>query len=1018
MNRPQQAPHHDHLGSLSHAIAAHLPMIRKRIRAQIGRTPDLEDLVQETITRAIESGATLSDPRALRPWIMTIATRTAIDHVRRERQKPQQTSMESETVDPAWMARSPERTAEELDFWHMVLAELRRLPKHLHDVGNRHFIEGESLGTIGRAHGRRKSTVQTQAQRVREALSARLGEAGYAGFLPLIDLAAPQPVATLGAAHTGYSASAPQAVGIAIGTSLLLAIIVWLGNLLHVSTPNESPSSVIGNPIISDDQQPLANESSDKTVEKRQSVASNDTEIQGRVLDAATKVPIEGAIVYAFDYRHLSETRTRTDAAGHFRVAASHGARWPFAVLVEAPDPDMHARRLLRSLLPSSGTQEILLDRPISFSLTAWKDFSTHPTQVANCDIALIDLAGIDEDWPFAYGESVRDLLPSHFSIIDRRIVPGIAAQVVFRHASPTPLGISVIDHQGNLWLGALDDHMKMRSTASPDNPQRSIPEVHVALETWRPTTARNILQTTTDDAISLALRTSAWRTIDVSKDLLLNFQRNLRPRHAEQRPMLNSLAALWDPIDSPKSAGLSASLSVDLNRLITPQDNQRTDNLTVLLENAGWEEFLIDYATSRPGEVLTFDRVPCGTPVKLSIFADDFGHRILSLPFCIPQSWRGTVDLASHIKDVRVRTVGHEERLPIHNVSIPMIVDGILTRVWILSDTPVDTAMTSTAFVDPIHISAEFGTDTVLGQRVSARPGQVGTVDFDIRPSFTISVRNRDGIFDNGNVGEIVIQGFVEGEQRVYFRHTPGKGRLSDVRIHPGAIGKVHGEILHFRPGVSLPKLPRRSTFNTTSSIAGDLIPVQDILLLPESPRDHTLAIRLHHADGLISTPTITHIRVRERPRPIHTALGLSAEWTTIPWSIREYAVHIAAPERIAGSEIEIITDELSTIRTHAPETPFAPSTHIDILVSRSSELILRQNGLLHYHSGLQADDVIISVAGLDVHTHGELQTALRAAKDDDPLPIVVLRNHVAVDILLSPPWRTFMGSIDVTAR
>ncbi len=57
-------------------------------RARLGAQGDPADVVQETFTAAWRHLGSLRDPARLRPWLMQIARRTAIDHGRRYRRAP------------------------------------------------------------------------------------------------------------------------------------------------------------------------------------------------------------------------------------------------------------------------------------------------------------------------------------------------------------------------------------------------------------------------------------------------------------------------------------------------------------------------------------------------------------------------------------------------------------------------------------------------------------------------------------------------------------------------------------------------------------------------------------------------------------------------------------------------------------------------------------------------------------------------------------------------------------------
>ena len=59
------------------------PRLRSYLVRLLANPDDADDLVQDTVAKAIESLESLRDPGALRTWLFKIATRLSIDHLRR-----------------------------------------------------------------------------------------------------------------------------------------------------------------------------------------------------------------------------------------------------------------------------------------------------------------------------------------------------------------------------------------------------------------------------------------------------------------------------------------------------------------------------------------------------------------------------------------------------------------------------------------------------------------------------------------------------------------------------------------------------------------------------------------------------------------------------------------------------------------------------------------------------------------------------------------------------------------------
>jgi RNA polymerase sigma-70 factor (ECF subfamily) len=103
-----------------------------RLYLEVGDTHRAEDLLQETLLTAYRSLSKLSEPRAFRSWILTIAQNTLTDALRRE---SRQKRAGSTRADPAALAHVEDKAPppdEQLirgELRAQVLAVLRSLPE-------------------------------------------------------------------------------------------------------------------------------------------------------------------------------------------------------------------------------------------------------------------------------------------------------------------------------------------------------------------------------------------------------------------------------------------------------------------------------------------------------------------------------------------------------------------------------------------------------------------------------------------------------------------------------------------------------------------------------------------------------------------------------------------------------------------------------------------------------------------------------------------------------------------------
>ncbi|MFC6020622.1 RNA polymerase sigma factor, partial [Plantactinospora solaniradicis] len=69
--------------ALDELITAHLPLVYTIVRRALSGHPDVDDVVQETMLRALRELRTLRTPESFRPWLVAIAMRQVSTHLQR-----------------------------------------------------------------------------------------------------------------------------------------------------------------------------------------------------------------------------------------------------------------------------------------------------------------------------------------------------------------------------------------------------------------------------------------------------------------------------------------------------------------------------------------------------------------------------------------------------------------------------------------------------------------------------------------------------------------------------------------------------------------------------------------------------------------------------------------------------------------------------------------------------------------------------------------------------------------------
>jgi RNA polymerase sigma-70 factor (ECF subfamily) len=135
----------------------------------------VEDLSQDTLIKVLR-GLSRFDPRGpakLSTWILTIATRTCIDALRRERPNP----VLADTAALPGLNSTPEQVAAGRELAHRVHGWMGQLPDDQRAVLILRGYHDLDYGEIARALGIKEGTVKSRLGRARETLRRRLQQA-------------------------------------------------------------------------------------------------------------------------------------------------------------------------------------------------------------------------------------------------------------------------------------------------------------------------------------------------------------------------------------------------------------------------------------------------------------------------------------------------------------------------------------------------------------------------------------------------------------------------------------------------------------------------------------------------------------------------------------------------------------------------------------------------------------------------------------------------------------------------
>ena len=165
----------------------HEKAIRSRVSGYFVWKADVDDVVSEAFQKAFVNLAGFDTSRELRPWLNTIATRTALDHldkIRREDEKKEGMKQHSDSAGKDGMDAMTETDPEEeviQDENHQrLMAFIEELSPLYKEVMVKYMIEELEYEEIAKELGLELNTVRTRIRRGKQHLAEMMlrGEVG------------------------------------------------------------------------------------------------------------------------------------------------------------------------------------------------------------------------------------------------------------------------------------------------------------------------------------------------------------------------------------------------------------------------------------------------------------------------------------------------------------------------------------------------------------------------------------------------------------------------------------------------------------------------------------------------------------------------------------------------------------------------------------------------------------------------------------------------------------------------
>ena len=156
----------------------HEKSVRGRVSGYFKWKADVDDVVSETFQKAFLNLGNFDTERDLKPWLLTIATRTALDHldhIRREDQKKE--NMKNKPSDGTSDGQDPltDTTPEEEiingENHERLMGFIEELSPRYKEVMVMYMIEEREYEEIARKLGLELNTVRTRIRRGKQQLS-------------------------------------------------------------------------------------------------------------------------------------------------------------------------------------------------------------------------------------------------------------------------------------------------------------------------------------------------------------------------------------------------------------------------------------------------------------------------------------------------------------------------------------------------------------------------------------------------------------------------------------------------------------------------------------------------------------------------------------------------------------------------------------------------------------------------------------------------------------------------------
>ncbi|MFK7742815.1 MAG: sigma-70 family RNA polymerase sigma factor [Planctomycetota bacterium] len=1042
-----EARHQRAAGPYDKAIARHADTVRERIVKRLGRgDPDVDDVTQDALARGLASASSIEHPGAVRSWLLTVADRTAYDHLRARGRGAKIVPLPTLDELEQRNGSATSQAAIDLEFWQLVTRQIERLPNTLRECARRYFLRGESLAAISKALGESKSTVHRHVQHTQSALANRLSGAGFGAFVPLLDVASGHPAT----ATPLLKPSRRQAwLGLAAAALLTGALLVLLQRTPAVPAVAASHRADLASATVKPHAAPQERDASD-AARRRATLAPGERAIFGTIHNPSTGEPVAAAVVHAFDYLHLRTTEAVTNASGEFCIESTRGLTRPFYVYVTPPPGSGLGQKSLDALVPSVQPVDVCLLPTIDIILTVFDE--QDPNRYwHDVEVTVVELSRSDLSWPTSEGFFLRQLAPAQGSILQRRHVTGPLYHTRFDGVPRCSLGFILKLADGRI---AQANHYPPADESWPPEHHDGVPPLHISIcsPSYASTTSWHGLSIHSLRARQLATSDSIERIAEPDLQSALEQvgggayagwkyrSESDSPSSIHADGIVRFHPTRQDSDSSREEANGPATdfgtVRIDLRSLVSPQQCSATDELGIVITgDAGRPTIFAACGGHRTDQPVVLTGIPLATPLALTILSADFENTLYEAFFDVAPSDRLDLDLNKALVDTRVNVRDGKDAVTGANVFIEKDLHRSFvprrSHVWCAETNEFGSAAFAvhTRAAKQLRIERDHSSgpihfiERIRAARISAE------YTYDLATGFSIRLLDGADWYTTDADTECYVEGTVTGDRKVRFRKRVQDCPDGKFFVPTGVAGTVNARIVLPCDSDDLPTnaataLPRVVAFQTD---ARPNTPTRNTLVVQAASRAGDVRALCAHRIELVNASG-TRLALAD----LHVQLAVAAtdgngnmigdghSWQPVAWYEQDGCAVFHQPNDHPDFELLVLTKNYVPVRILLPRHAGATTRKLTARLLSGNKVSLWAEWTYgadaldsDLYRGVHNGDLLHAVNGQRIHAASDFETITAQAPANAPLNLQLIRQGKLLQVDVPPPWQRFLDRL-----